>query len=271
VHTRIDETVAQVVSQVQAGNVYVNRNMVGAVVGVQPFGGEGLSGTGPKAGGPLALLRLLARAPQGLARLCVQASGEATSALPGELLKTRTPGSLDALGQWARTRGHPSVLDACAELGRNTPLGQDRLLPGPTGESNRYLIGAREAVLCLADAPDDVLLQTATAFALGARAVWPAQWAGLWERLSPELREGVALAGDWQAPQVHFDAVLHHGSAGSLKAVNQALAQRPGAMVQVQSQPSGSAGFALERLVVERSISVNSAAAGGNASLMTMG
>ncbi|MEO7055756.1 MAG: trifunctional transcriptional regulator/proline dehydrogenase/L-glutamate gamma-semialdehyde dehydrogenase, partial [Caldimonas sp.] len=57
VHTRIDETVAQVVGAAHVGNVYVNRNVVGAVVGVQPFGGEGLSGTGPKAGGPLYLLR----------------------------------------------------------------------------------------------------------------------------------------------------------------------------------------------------------------------
>ena len=53
VHTRIDETIAKVVDNVHAGNIYVNRNIVGAVVGVQPFGGEGLSGTGPKAGGPL--------------------------------------------------------------------------------------------------------------------------------------------------------------------------------------------------------------------------
>lgn len=49
VHTRIDETIAQVTGSAQVGNLYVNRNMVGAVVGVQPFGGEGLSGTGPKA------------------------------------------------------------------------------------------------------------------------------------------------------------------------------------------------------------------------------
>ena len=55
VHTRIDETVVQVARGVKAGNVYVNRNVVGAVVGVQPFGGEGLSGTGPKAGGSLYL------------------------------------------------------------------------------------------------------------------------------------------------------------------------------------------------------------------------
>ncbi|MBH0312767.1 aldehyde dehydrogenase family protein, partial [Alcaligenes faecalis] len=64
VHTRLDETVERVVSRIHAGNVYVNRNMVGAVVGVQPFGGEGLSGTGPKAGGPLYLRRLLSRCPQ---------------------------------------------------------------------------------------------------------------------------------------------------------------------------------------------------------------
>ena len=63
VHSRIDETIARVVAAAHVGNVYVNRNMVGAVVGVQPFGGEGLSGTGPKAGGPLYLYRLLARRP----------------------------------------------------------------------------------------------------------------------------------------------------------------------------------------------------------------
>ncbi|MEO7007868.1 MAG: L-glutamate gamma-semialdehyde dehydrogenase, partial [Caldimonas sp.] len=63
VHTRIDETIETIVGRVRAGNVYVNRNMVGAVVGVQPFGGEGLSGTGPKAGGPLYLHRLVAQPP----------------------------------------------------------------------------------------------------------------------------------------------------------------------------------------------------------------
>ena len=52
IHTRIDSTVARVRARARVGNIYVNRNMVGAVVGVQPFGGMGLSGTGPKAGGP---------------------------------------------------------------------------------------------------------------------------------------------------------------------------------------------------------------------------
>jgi RHH-type proline utilization regulon transcriptional repressor/proline dehydrogenase/delta 1-pyrroline-5-carboxylate dehydrogenase len=57
VHTRVDSTARYIASRVRAGNVYVNRNMIGAVVGVQPFGGRGLSGTGPKAGGPFYLHR----------------------------------------------------------------------------------------------------------------------------------------------------------------------------------------------------------------------
>ncbi len=58
IHSRINQTVQHLSDNIHAGNVYVNRNMIGAVVGVQPFGGEGLSGTGPKAGGPYYLARL---------------------------------------------------------------------------------------------------------------------------------------------------------------------------------------------------------------------
>ena len=57
IHSRIDDTVEAVIEQLSVGNIYVNRNMIGAVVGVQPFGGHGLSGTGPKAGGPHYLAR----------------------------------------------------------------------------------------------------------------------------------------------------------------------------------------------------------------------
>jgi len=58
-HTRIDDRVQRVVDSIHVGNVYVNRNQIGAVVGSQPFGGEGLSGTGPKAGGPWYVSRLM--------------------------------------------------------------------------------------------------------------------------------------------------------------------------------------------------------------------
>jgi RHH-type proline utilization regulon transcriptional repressor/proline dehydrogenase/delta 1-pyrroline-5-carboxylate dehydrogenase len=57
IHSRIDDTIDHAVRRIRAGNIYVNRNIIGAVVGSQPFGGEGLSGTGFKAGGPNYLLR----------------------------------------------------------------------------------------------------------------------------------------------------------------------------------------------------------------------
>jgi RHH-type proline utilization regulon transcriptional repressor/proline dehydrogenase/delta 1-pyrroline-5-carboxylate dehydrogenase len=63
VHSRIDETIERATDLSAAGNQYVNRTVIGAVVGVQPFGGHGLSGTGPKAGGPLYVRRLMSQRP----------------------------------------------------------------------------------------------------------------------------------------------------------------------------------------------------------------
>ncbi|MEH6405111.1 MAG: bifunctional proline dehydrogenase/L-glutamate gamma-semialdehyde dehydrogenase PutA, partial [Sneathiella sp.] len=65
-HTRVDRRVQEVAEMAKVGNLYVNRNQIGAVVGVQPFGGEGLSGTGPKAGGPLYLHKFVAKKPDHL-------------------------------------------------------------------------------------------------------------------------------------------------------------------------------------------------------------
>ena len=84
------------------------------------------------------------------------------------------------------------------------------------------------------------------------------------------MREQIALAEDWQSPLVHFDAVLHHGDAAELREVCAVLARRPGAIVGIQSLADGESELVLERLVIERSVSVNTAAAGGNASLMTL-
>ena len=77
---------------------------------------------------------------------------------------------------------------------------------------------------------------------------------------------------DWKHPDEAFDAVLHSGSAADLHDVSTALAARPGPIVGVTSMvPGAYANVALERLIIERSLSINTAAAGGNASLMTIG
>jgi RHH-type proline utilization regulon transcriptional repressor/proline dehydrogenase/delta 1-pyrroline-5-carboxylate dehydrogenase len=91
------------------------------------------------------------------------------------------------------------------------------------------------------------------------------------ERLPQPLHEPVALAQDWQQSSVHFDAVLQHGDATALLHTAATLAGRPGPIVGLTGLVPGDWCVPLERLVTERSLSINTAAAGGNASLMTIG
>ena len=94
----------------------------------------------------------------------------------------------------------------------------------------------------------------------------------LHDRLPADVRDQVSAGARLDAAQrSHFDAVLHHGGAAVLLATAAALAARPGPIVGVTGLAPGEARVPLERLVVERSLSINTAAAGGNASLMTIG
>jgi RHH-type proline utilization regulon transcriptional repressor/proline dehydrogenase/delta 1-pyrroline-5-carboxylate dehydrogenase len=221
-HTRIDETIEQVVSRVKAGNVYINRNTVGAVVGVQPFGGEGLSGTGPKAGGPLYLARLLSQGPS------------------PKLLVER-----------------PSILQ------------------GPTGERNTYHHLPRGTVLCIACTPQGAAAQWRAVQATGNMALWIA---------NEVTRSFVTTLGDehqrrcriTDAPveTLTFNAVLFEGDADALGAFHEQLVARDGPLIPVQGLAPDEAaayGYAAERLVLERCVTINTAAAGGNASLMSIG
>ena len=274
VHTRIDETVARVVGAARAGNVYVNRNIVGAVVGVQPFGGEGLSGTGPKAGGPLYLLRLLQSAPADAARRAVLASGAPLSEAPlrGLRIGADADDGLAVLQRWAAATGRDALAMACARFAEHTPIdGVVRVLPGPTGESNLYALQPRDAVLCLADDEADRLLQLAAVLAVGGHALWPAADAHGLAALPEALQARVRQVQDWTRAEAHFDAVLLHGDAAQRRQVLAQLAQRPGPIVLLHAFDPGDAALPLERLLVERSLSINTAAAGGNASLMAIG
>ncbi len=270
VHTRIDETIARVAAQLDAGNLYVNRNMVGAVVGVQPFGGEGLSGTGPKAGGPLYLLRLLARQPADAARRAVLAFGAADGEAPIAADGGPLPAPLAALRDWARSEGDDRLAALCQHVAALSPAGFARVLTGPTGERNRYRVLPRQRVLCLADAAADRLTQLAAVLAVGADAVWPTAARNDWARLPVPVLAHVPIVADWRQPQADFDAVLLHGDAAAALEVGQALAARPGPIVGLTALAPGSTEIPLERLLTERAISINTAAAGGNASLMTM-
>ena len=251
VHSRIDETIDFIVSRAHVGNIYVNRNIVGAVVGVQPFGGEGKSGTGPKAGGPLYLKRL-----QKDAAPLLQHARQSNPAL-------------DALMGWAQGNGHGDVA-VLAEQYATTTLDGIRLeLPGPTGERNTLGFVPRGAILCAATGAKGLLNQLAAVLVTGNRALVLADSRDqVLGSLPAEVKEHVRFIGEAELDslEIHM-AMVERGVKGNLQAK---LAARTGAIVGiVDTQPDEP--VALWRLVAERAVCVNTTAAGGNASLMTLG
>ncbi|MFS2224852.1 trifunctional transcriptional regulator/proline dehydrogenase/L-glutamate gamma-semialdehyde dehydrogenase [Pantoea sp. B65] len=269
VHTRIDETINQVTLSAKVGNLYVNRNMVGAVVGVQPFGGEGLSGTGPKAGGPLYLYRLLSHRPDGALRVTLDRQ-DAERPLDATL-RPVLQAPHQQLSDWAADK--PQLAAICQRYGQLAQGGTLRLLPGPTGERNSFALLPRERVLCLADNDDDRLIQLAAVTSVGSRALWPQEpsYRTLFATLPAAVQARIDFAADVLASEQAFDAVIYHGDADQLRELCARVAARDGAIVSVQGFARGESNLLLERLLIERSLSVNTAAAGGNASLMTIG
>ncbi|RQM47105.1 trifunctional transcriptional regulator/proline dehydrogenase/L-glutamate gamma-semialdehyde dehydrogenase [Paraburkholderia bannensis] len=267
IHSRIDETIEQVLAHARVGNVYVNRNIVGAVVGVQPFGGEGLSGTGPKAGGPLYMGRLLARRPAGLPQ------GLKAAALAQPDKSRDSAAALRDFVEWLH-KGQEDLLAARCELALSCAFaGSTVMLPGPTGEDNSYTLLPRGSVLCIASTQFGASMQFAAALATGNRAVLSGKGgAALYAALPETLRKFAGL-GELEADS--FDAVLFEGHSDELQAVVQQVAQREGPIVSVQGLTTqalreGAEQYVFERLFAERSVSENTAAAGGNASLMTI-
>jgi RHH-type proline utilization regulon transcriptional repressor/proline dehydrogenase/delta 1-pyrroline-5-carboxylate dehydrogenase len=258
VHSRIDETIAQVTTRVAAGNIYVNRNMIGAVVGVQPFGGHGLSGTGPKAGGPLMLRRLLAAVP-----------AERVLASPADAAR------LAPAREWVaflEAHGEAEAAAFCRDLIARAGVGASVELLGPVGERNTYLLEPCGRVLCVPATRGGMLAQIGTALAAGNQAlVLPPEGEGeLLAALPSTLRAQIQpLASIGEA---EGDAVLYEGEADGLLRWVQLMAGQEGALVGTQGAPRGGAwGYEPTWLLRERAISVNTAAAGGNASLMTIG
>jgi RHH-type proline utilization regulon transcriptional repressor/proline dehydrogenase/delta 1-pyrroline-5-carboxylate dehydrogenase len=251
VHSRIDETIDFIAARAHVGNIYVNRNIVGAVVGVQPFGGEGKSGTGPKAGGPLYLKRLQRNAP------ALQAH------------QRQPDPALETLLAWARVHGQQHVLELGEQYRQTTLAGTVLDLPGPTGERNCLLFAPRGALLCAATTTGGLMNQLAAALATGNRALVPTRSQNLVPASLPQtVKERIRFVGDSDLAAARFQvALVEQGREDGLRA---ALASRPGAIVGLVDTTEKES-IALWRLVAERALCVNTTAAGGNASLMTLG
>ncbi len=269
-HTRLDGTVARVTERVKAGNLYINRNIIGAVVGVQPFGGRGLSGTGPKAGGPLYLGRLIRDAHMLGDAHMLHGTGAATNAGQGDP-------TLGDFADWLDSEGRREAAIKARGLGARSALGQVRDLPGPVGETNRYALHPRGRILLSADTDDRLIDQIAAVLATGNDAVIHAE-----AHARSGQRDGLRSLPASVAGRVSFVDDLHDagllggalvaGEAGEILQIQQAIAALPGPILLTQAVVTGQedAGYCLDWLVEEVSTSINTTAAGGNASLMTL-
>ncbi|WP_437124830.1 trifunctional transcriptional regulator/proline dehydrogenase/L-glutamate gamma-semialdehyde dehydrogenase [Burkholderia multivorans] len=263
IHTRIDETVAHVIHHAHVGNIYVNRNVIGAVVGVQPFGGEGLSGTGPKAGGALYLRRLLASRPAGLPPSLAAVLEAQEDGAQGSLL--------NLFCQFLATSGMPKFSERFRAYADIASRGVSVVLEGPTGEQNTYSLLPRGTILCLPQSLDGARVQFAAALATGNRARFVGEVGDRFVAGLPPALRAQASTGPEDA---HVDAVLFEGEGERLETLLRQVANLQGPIVPIQALTSVALtegeDYVLERLVVERSVSVNTAAAGGNAHLMTI-
>jgi RHH-type proline utilization regulon transcriptional repressor/proline dehydrogenase/delta 1-pyrroline-5-carboxylate dehydrogenase len=314
IHTRIDVRAMELVKLSRAGNVYVNRNMIGAIVGVQPFGGRGLSGTGPKAGGPYYLQRLMLEkstpraASEHLPETDValqsneEARQQATQFMKNAVatehdwrltdLNTRISSVRQLLAKIAKVGIVEELADdlnstlAAARsqlISIERRLKKPKVLPGPTGESNVLYLEPRGILVCFAD--KDVTfeywtLSLVTALATGNVVI--SVVSDLFYAEAIEFREQFvatgASEGVFQVAKLHhLEALLGEGSLAGV--IIDSKSDRSSYMVQILAERTGEIlpvitaeynDHLIQRLLTEKTVSIDTTASGGNTSLMTL-
>ena len=141
VHSRIDSRIHYICENLNVGNIYVNRNQIGAVVGTQPFGGEGLSGTGPKAGGPSYLY---------------------------QFVKGNVNTTYEYADKKTEIENAQKIIDECYQVERKVL--NCTSLPGPTGESNILTTYPKGIILCLGPTEKQAELQAKSVCDIGSTA-----------------------------------------------------------------------------------------------------
>lgn len=279
VHSRLQGFAEQVVANTRAGNNYINRNIVGAVVGVQPFGGNGLSGTGPKAGGPLYLPQFSrpSRKPSSVT--------SPATALPTTQLCSDNSRTAIVRRSGAALAGTPvgTAIGYFAERAEQL-LATATVLPGPTGETNYYGFRPRGTVgywLTDNQRPEQVAGQIGAAIAAGNRLVVAAA-----NPSSPALITALAVRQQLLVDGLDEQALVIDSGAEAAaallarpdltlmlcdqpKAVAEQLAAREGAVITCIDDHWCEPNFLL-RLVSERTVTTNVVATGGNAALLTL-
>ncbi|MFV0478556.1 MAG: bifunctional proline dehydrogenase/L-glutamate gamma-semialdehyde dehydrogenase PutA [Parahaliea sp.] len=311
IHSRIEEACESAAKRIQAGNIYVNRNMIGAIVGVQPFGGRGLSGTGPKAGGPHYLSRLVTTGeeaenatnqyplPEAEQIISTAADNTTIRALTYQSQRSWAAVPLGKrlsilrqfIAHYAERSSEEDTLDLENTLSAARDqlrfaaecLGQPTVLPGPTGESNTLHLEARGCLAVVLDEPaynGEYLLAILSALAGGNSLIAYAsdrlisEWSELGRALSvaglpaDSLRIRALARASTELMADHLDGVLIHARSHYLRATSRRIAERKGAIIPIISCVSSRT--LLRQTQLEKTISIDTTASGGNTSLMTM-
>jgi RHH-type proline utilization regulon transcriptional repressor/proline dehydrogenase/delta 1-pyrroline-5-carboxylate dehydrogenase len=318
IHSRIGEKCAYLAERSVAGNVYVNRNMIGAIVGVQPFGGRGLSGTGPKAGGPHYLSRLVSDVEtnpivplteqQLVEKNQLATSSEAESLVIDSQLSLLKSG----FGEWryeplsnrvsvmrqllAHLSMDSRVATLMPDLDETIALASRRLLkienklalpvqlPGPTGESNWLSLEPRGVLITLFDHQtkfEHWIISVISALSAGntlVAVIENEQQKEIVERFIGAISStGITDNVFSVAPLNQLNGILLNDNiAGAVVDVRsdwqgylaQKIAERIGEILPVICETDADSLY--YRLVTEKTVSIDTTAAGGNASLMTM-
>ncbi len=284
IHTRVDHRVQKVCDKAQVGNLYINRNQIGAAVGIQPFGGEGLSGTGPKAGGPNYLYRFTQRSEPTEVDTQLHSVVMTTDVKFGARLSQALAAANVAQAVWDSRYDRKAILQQMAGMGNSmlktrinealnaaddytlTPLD----LVGPTGESNQLFLHGRGVFLCagaytvqfatlalltgngvvLLDQSDETKLFRETALQCGVDKGLVSILDDSFNINTLELVEGVS-------------GVAITATQQSLTAIRQALARRSGPILPLLTDQQDWRGF-----IIERSLCIDTTASGGNAALL---
>ncbi|MDC0238778.1 bifunctional proline dehydrogenase/L-glutamate gamma-semialdehyde dehydrogenase PutA [Candidatus Thioglobus sp.] len=266
IHSRIKKQVDEVTSRVNAGNIYVNRNQVGAIVGSQPFGGEGLSGTGPKAGGLHAL--------HGYSR---NVQYEKTS----EQIMTLYDGHVEVASLIKpslsfdeklikKLRQEFFSIDTQFFEFLHETLNTYALrhsLPSPTGESNELSYQAKGTVLCLGPSSADALIQTIMSLALGNSTI---------SLISQKNYSSLIKLGFGKdniirlinGPSSNLFKSKQYGTIfyfGDLMSVERELENRREEIIPIMNSI-----YEPWQLINERVITIDTTASGGNANLLAL-
>ncbi|MDT0593297.1 bifunctional proline dehydrogenase/L-glutamate gamma-semialdehyde dehydrogenase PutA [Glaciecola petra] len=315
IHTRIEERAYECAKLSRAGNIYINRNMIGAIVGVQPFGGRGLSGTGPKAGGPNYLPRLMmekvtpdfgelsdefaddhALASDNMAEQEVNEMLLNAISVTHEWRLTSLTSRLSAVRQLLAKIATVDIVDDLAEdLNQTLASARSQLiaiekrlkkpleLPGPTGESNTLHLEPRGVLVTFADKEvtfEYWTLSIVTALATGNTVIAVVSDLFYEEALAfkDKFESTGQSKGVFQVARLkHLEALLEHKDiAGMVVDSNtsrtarfvQKMAMRQGAILPVITAEHND--NMIQRLLTEKTISIDTTASGGNTSLMTL-